>query len=508
MQRKETYATTGPRMMVRFFGGWDYTEADMNSRQPAFRGYEKGVPMGGDLQARQGQEGPQRSWSMPCVTPSAPISTASRSSRAGWTASGKTHEKGLRRGLVRRPQAGRQGQAARRWATRWTSRTRTGPTPSALPSWRRCGPIRISIRAQRAFYYARVLEIPTPRWIVYDAFRYGIEIPQGATTDRSGARLHLADLVHAGHLRPGSKAMRGATAMSGLARLWREPLVHFLLLGAALFAAFGVMQERGDEGPDRIVVDASQVQQLAARFKRTWLRAPTQEELVGLVEGYVREEVYYREALAMGLDRNDPVVRNGMRVKLEFLLEELTAEDAPGDEALNAYLRQHADRISWPQVSFRQRLPESRQTPGSRGRRQAHAVIWRKARRPPRWAIGRSCRRSTSWQPRRRSHDCLAIRLLQDGGDRTPGDWAGPVYSGFGVHVVKVTERKEGHPPALAEVRAQVEREYLARRRTEFKEMRLSEVARGYEVVIDATTAPDRGAGQAVAADRPELAAQ
>ena len=83
MARKEVYATTGPRMLVRFFGGWDYTDADINSRLPAFRGYEKGVPMGGDLPARNGESARHVSWSMLCVTRSGPISTASRSSRAG-----------------------------------------------------------------------------------------------------------------------------------------------------------------------------------------------------------------------------------------------------------------------------------------------------------------------------------------------------------------------------------------------------------------------------------------
>lgn len=292
--------------------------------------------------------------------------------------------------------------------------------------------------------------------------------------------------------------------MSGLARLWREPLVHFLLLGAALFAAFGVMQERGDEGPDRIVVDASQVQQLAARFKRTWLRAPTQEELVGLVEGYVREEVYYREALAMGLDRNDPVVRNRMRVKLEFLLEELGAEGAPGDEALAAYLREHADAFRLPaRVSFRHVYlsPDRRDDlAGDAGRVLARlnvgaapAALGDRPLVPEEYVL------ATPAEIGRVFGDAFAQEL----GAIEPGAWAGPVYSGLGGHVVKVSERKEGRPPALAEVRAQVEREYLARRRTQLKESAYRRLREAYEVVVAPAVPAAITAGPALAAYRP-----
>ena len=107
--------------------------------------------------------------------------------------------------------------------------------------------------------------------------------------------------------------------------LWREPLVHFLLIGAALFVLFDMTQEQGGEAPNRIVVSSGQVEQLAAQFKRTWMRPPTQDELAALVENHVREEVFYREALAMGLDQNDPLIRRRMRQKLEFILEDLSA---------------------------------------------------------------------------------------------------------------------------------------------------------------------------------------
>ncbi len=136
--------------------------------------------------------------------------------------------------------------------------------------------------------------------------------------------------------------------------LWREPLVHFLLIGAALFLFYGLVDERGYEAQNRIVVNDAQVEQLMANFKRTWMRPPTQDELAALVENHVRDEVFYREALAMGLDQNDMIVRQRLRTKLEFILEDLSSKNAT-DEVLAVYLKQHPDKFrTETQLSFRQ----------------------------------------------------------------------------------------------------------------------------------------------------------
>jgi hypothetical protein len=139
-----------------------------------------------------------------------------------------------------------------------------------------------------------------------------------------------------------------------IARLAREPLFHFLLIGALLFVVFDLRQGAEILPPDRIVIDREQIRQLAARFERTRLRPPTETELKGLIEGQVREEVYYREALAMGLERDDPVVRRRMQTKLEFILDDLSGAEAD-DEKLRDYLAKHAERYAGEaRTSFRQ----------------------------------------------------------------------------------------------------------------------------------------------------------
>jgi hypothetical protein len=179
MDRKEVYGTTGPRIMVRFFGGWDYTAEDINSRQPAFRGYEKGVPMGGDLRAH---DGGAPTFMVYALRDMIGANLDRIQIVKGWLdARGKTHEKvyDVAWSAGREPDANgvlppvgnTVDIAAANWSntigaselgTVWTD-------PDFDP-------------AQSAFYYARVLEIPTPRWVVYDAFRYGVDIPEGAET--------------------------------------------------------------------------------------------------------------------------------------------------------------------------------------------------------------------------------------------------------------------------------------------------------------------------------------
>ena len=180
MARKEVYATTGPRMIVRFFGGWDYSAADLDSRQPAFRGYEKGVPMGADLKAMNGEQTP--SFMVYALRDPIGANLDRIQIIKGWLdKDGKTHEQvyDVAWSTGREPDAGGVlppvGNTVDVKNANWTNTIGASElgTVWSDPDFD---------PAQPAFYYARVLEIPTPRWVVYDAFRFGVPIPEEAQT--------------------------------------------------------------------------------------------------------------------------------------------------------------------------------------------------------------------------------------------------------------------------------------------------------------------------------------
>jgi len=178
MERKEVYATTGSRMMVRFFGGWEFTPKDLESRTPALAGYKRGVPMGGDLPPRSGAAAP----SFMAYALRDPIGGNLDRIQVvkGWLdADGTTHEKvydvawsGDRRPGTngKLPPVGDTVDAAR------ASYTNTIGAPELGAVW--TDPDFDPSRP--AFYYVRVIEIPTPRWSTYDAFRFGVPVPEGA----------------------------------------------------------------------------------------------------------------------------------------------------------------------------------------------------------------------------------------------------------------------------------------------------------------------------------------
>jgi hypothetical protein len=291
--------------------------------------------------------------------------------------------------------------------------------------------------------------------------------------------------------------------MSSFKALSREPLVHFLLIGAVLFTAFELRQEEGSAAPNRILVDAGQVEQLAARFKRTRLRPPTDIELAALIEGRIREEVYYRQALDMGLDQDDAVMRQRMRQKLEFLLEDLSDLSAPGDEQLIQFMQRHPQKFrEEPRLSFNQVFlnPDKHQDLAA----DAMRLLTRLNNGAPpategdRTQLGQEYQLAAQHKITRVFGDSFAqqIVVLQ------PGEWIGPLYSTYGGHLVRVSAKQEERFPVLAEIRKQVEREYLAERRQELKDITYRKLREGYEIIIEesagvATVTETAGTGSA-----------
>ena len=248
-------------------------------------------------------------------------------------------------------------------------------------------------------------------------------------------------------------------------RLSREPLVHFLLLGLLLFVLYAVLGGSGSERSIR--VDDKIVAGLTAKFETTWHRPPTQDELDALVDSYVRDEIFYREGIALGLDRDDPTIKRRVGQKFEVLAEESEAASPPTDEELEAWLNAHPDRYAEPAlVTFEQVMID----PALRGT-MADAALER-ARKALAGGTDPASIGASQMLPSR--FDLFPLDLVErdlgPGFARalpklSPGKWEGPVRSGYGIHLVKVDKLIPGRIPPLDQVRKAVARDFEADRR-------------------------------------------
>jgi hypothetical protein len=274
-------------------------------------------------------------------------------------------------------------------------------------------------------------------------------------------------------------------------RSWlREPLLHFLLIGAALFVVFRFVDGGQNAAPREIVVSEARVEALAENFAKTWMRPPTALEMKGLVDDFIAEEVYYREAIAMGLDRDDTVIRRRLRQKMEFISEDAASTVPPTDAQLQAYLDGHAEkfvraeRLTFQQVFF------SSERRGEAARREAERLLagLQAGRGPANPAesgdptlLPPAMESATPQDIANTFGSEFAARL-----EEAPvGQWAGPFESGYGVHVVRVDRREAGQMPTLAEVRPVVEREWTAEQRRRFSAELLEQLRAKYEVRIE-----------------------
>lgn len=269
-------------------------------------------------------------------------------------------------------------------------------------------------------------------------------------------------------------------------RLSREPLVHFLLIGLLLFALYAML---GGSGAERSIrVDDKVVAALAGQFQATWQRPPTDRELSTLVESYVRDEIFYREGVALGLDRDDPTIKRRVRQKFETVAEESEAAAPPTDAQLDAWLRDHADRYAEPAlITFEQVMVDPAK---HRGSTEAALQSARKA-----LAAGAAPAEISASRMLPSRFDLFPLDLVErDLGagfaKELPrlrlGQWEGPVRSGYGIHLVRIEKRIAGRVPPLDEVRKAVARDFEAARRTRAADAYFRRIKDDYRIELTA----------------------
>jgi len=270
-------------------------------------------------------------------------------------------------------------------------------------------------------------------------------------------------------------------------RLLREPLAHFLAIGAAIFA-FNAMLNRDAEAPEGVIqISQGRIAQLEEGFRAVSGRGPGPQELKAIVDDFVMEEIAYREAVAMGLDADDTVVRRRMRQKLDFLLEDMTAINEPTEAELREQLAREPLRYSQPAMRAIRQVLASEDKRGGAASRDAQAFLGRlRAGANPEGMGDASMLPSATPLTSEIGiatlfGDAFAAEVFKHGA----GEWFGPVKSVFGYHAVQITHLKEAETPAFDAVREQVRNDIIQQRRIAQRLQDQQRLRERYDVRID-----------------------
>jgi len=273
-------------------------------------------------------------------------------------------------------------------------------------------------------------------------------------------------------------------------RILREPLLHFLLIGIGLFLLYGLLRGGDTGAPREIVVTEARIEALAQSFATTWMRPPTAQELDGLVDDYVAEEIYFREAVAMGLDQDDLVIRRRLRQKMEFISEDAAAAVEPTDAELQAYLDRHREKFLEPASTTFRQIYLSTEKRGDSARRDAEQLLaalqaGRGPADPAEAGDATLLPQDMAAASPQAVANTFGSEFVAQLDEAPVGQWFGPLSSPFGLHLVHVDGREAGTLPALGEIRPIVLRELQAERRTESNRRFLDSLRAKYDIRIE-----------------------
>jgi peptidyl-prolyl cis-trans isomerase C len=275
-------------------------------------------------------------------------------------------------------------------------------------------------------------------------------------------------------------------------RLLREPLLHFLLIGLALFTVFQYVQPSREPAPSskQIQLSLDDLAQLALIFQSQWKREPTAPELERLMDTRVQTEILYREALAMGLDKDDEIVKRRMAQKMQFLVEDAAAARVPTTAELKSWYAKNSDRFAMPsRVSFRH-LYFSPDRRAARARDDAVKALARLAGQPVDAKLPESFADPFMFEEyyRDRATDYLSKefgpQFAQAVAKLPIGSWQGPIESGFGWHLVFVDTAIPGRLPDFEEVEPDVKTAWLGEQKALAWEKTYTEMRAKYSVFL------------------------
>jgi peptidyl-prolyl cis-trans isomerase C len=274
---------------------------------------------------------------------------------------------------------------------------------------------------------------------------------------------------------------------SAAGRLLREPLLQFFFLGAALFAAAHAVEQHRQTAQREILIDRPLAERLAKLYELQTGSLPSKARLERLVDDYVREEILFREAVRMGLDRDDEIVRRRLTQKLDFLQRDLLAIADPSEDALREFYTAHPDRFQAPAGVTFSHIYFSPDRSGS----EAAKARAEKTRAALPLGVTRAPEAGDRFPLQHDYADLNPAEASQVFG-KTPilnalftapaNQWAGPFESGYGIHLIFVSSRKEAAVPPFETIRDRVKEAYLDAARRDGNEKKFEELKKGYSV--------------------------
>ncbi len=272
----------------------------------------------------------------------------------------------------------------------------------------------------------------------------------------------------------------------------RSPLLHFLLIGAAIYLANGLFGTKAvEESDNTVVVTSGELEWLAQTFASTWNRAPTPQEIRGLLDAHIRERVLYREALAMGLDEDDVIIRRRLAQKLEFLFQDLADITPPTEAELVVYFEEHLDQYQEPEVTTFTHVfvdPDLRDDHTLEDAEQILATLKTlEDQMQGHEELGDRFMLQRYYPQRTRMEiaKLFGQGFTQSLNELAPGQWHGPVLSGYGVHLIYVHDRSQAPPPEFEDVLSIVQQDWQDARRKTFNEEYTANLIARYDVIIE-----------------------
>jgi peptidyl-prolyl cis-trans isomerase C len=275
-----------------------------------------------------------------------------------------------------------------------------------------------------------------------------------------------------------------------LRKALREPLVHFLLIGLALFGLYAwIDRGRTSSGNYQITLTLDDLRQLDISFVSQWHRQPTQEEFSGLVEGFIRQEILYREGLAMGLDKDDTIVKRRMAQKMEFLSEDVAAAHEPSSDELRNWYAKNSQKFALADRATFRHLFFGFDRRGQNAQTDALSALSKLAAKPEDSPFGKALADPFMFQDY--YGDRAPDQLAKEFGPAfaiglyklKTGMWQGPIESGYGWHLVWIESITPGRVPAFEEVEPDVKTAWLADQKAIEWQKAYAQMRAKYEVV-------------------------